>query len=68
MATLVHDDVIDRPPKPAEEERPSTTSGATTWSVLAGDALLAEALVILVDETTTGEIVRIMSDMIYRSV
>lgn len=64
MATLVHDDVIDR----AETRRGRKTVNHI-WgnhvSVLAGDALLAKALVILVDETT-GEVVRIMSDMIYR--
>ena len=64
MATLVHDDVIDR----AETRRGRKTVNHV-WgnhvSVLAGDALLAKALVILVDHTTS-EIVRIMSDMIYR--
>lgn len=64
MATLVHDDVIDR----AQTRRGRKTVNHI-WgnhvSVLAGDALLAKALVILVDETTS-EIVRIMSDMIYR--
>jgi len=64
MATLVHDDVIDR----AETRRGRKTVNQI-WgnhvSVLAGDALLAKALIILV-ERTSGEIVRIMSDMIYR--
>lgn len=64
MATLVHDDVIDR----AETRRGRKTVNQI-WgnhvSVLAGDALLAKALVILVDETSS-EVVRIMSDMIYR--
>lgn len=64
MATLVHDDVIDR----AETRRGRKTVNHI-WgnhvSVLAGDALLAKALMILVDHTTL-EIVRIMSDMIYR--
>ena len=64
MATLVHDDVIDKA---------STRRGQKTvnhvWgnhvSVLAGDALLAKALVILVD-CGSPAIVRLMSDMIYR--
>lgn len=64
MATLVHDDVIDES---------STRRGQPTvnniWnghvSVLAGDALLAKALVILVDQSSPA-IVRIMADMIYR--
>ena len=64
MATLVHDDVIDK----AETRRGRETVNAR-WSdhtaVLAGDALLARALVLLVDRTTP-EVVRIMSDMVYR--
>ena len=64
MATLVHDDVIDR----ATTRRGRKTVNQI-WgnhvSVLAGDALLAKALVILVD-STTSDVVRIMSDMIYR--
>lgn len=64
MATLVHDDVIDR----AETRRGRKTVNQI-WgnhvSVLAGDALLAKALVILVDETNS-DVVRIMSEMIYR--
>lgn len=64
MATLVHDDVIDR----AQTRRGRKTVNYV-WgnhvSVLAGDALLAKALVVLVDKTTP-EVVRIMSDMIYR--
>lgn len=64
MATLVHDDVIDR-----ASTRRGRKSVNHVWgnrvSVLAGDALLARALVMLVDHTTPA-IVRIMSDMIYR--
>lgn len=64
MATLVHDDVIDR----ATTRRGNATVNYV-WgnhtSVLAGDALLAKALVILVDQTTL-EVVRIMAEMIYR--
>lgn len=64
MATLVHDDVIDR-----AATRRGRWSVPHLWgnhaSVLAGDALLARALVILVDETNR-EIVRVMADMIYR--
>ncbi len=65
MATLVHDDVIDR-----ASTRRGRKSVNFLWgnhvSVLAGDALLARALVILVDGTNPA-IVRIMSDMIYRT-
>lgn len=64
MATLVHDDVIDE----AATRRGNPTVNSL-WnghvSVLAGDALLAKALVILVDETEP-RIVRIMADMIFR--
>ncbi|MBO8142779.1 MAG: polyprenyl synthetase family protein [Firmicutes bacterium] len=64
MATLVHDDVIDE----ASTRRGRPTAN-TRWgnhsSVLAGDCLLARALVLLVDDGTP-EIVRIMSDMILR--
>lgn len=64
MATLVHDDVIDE----AETRRGRPTVNSV-WnghiSVLAGDALLAKALVILVDNTAPP-IVRVMADMIYR--
>lgn len=64
MATLVHDDVIDY----ADTRRGRPTVNAV-WNghtaVLAGDALLARALVILVQETTP-EVVSMMSDMIYR--
>lgn len=63
MATLVHDDVIDE----ASTRRGNPTVNSV-WnghvSVLAGDALLAKALVILVDKTEP-RIVRIMADMIY---
>lgn len=65
MATLVHDDVIDD----AATRRGNPTVN-NVWNghvaVLAGDALLAKALVILVDETQP-QIVRIMADMIYRT-
>lgn len=65
MATLVHDDVIDR-----ASTRRGRKSVNFLWgnhvSVLAGDALLARALVILVDGTNPP-IVRLMSDMIYRT-
>lgn len=64
MATLVHDDVIDE----AETRRGRPTVN-TIWnghvSVLAGDALLAKALVVLVDRSVP-RVVRIMSDMLYR--
>lgn len=64
MATLVHDDVIDE----ASTRRGQPTVNSI-WnghiSVLAGDALLAKALVILVDQSSPA-IVRIMADMIYR--
>ncbi len=64
MATLVHDDVIDK----ATTRRGHKTVNQV-WgnhvSVLAGDALLAKALVILVDSGNLA-IVRVMSDMIYR--
>lgn len=64
MATLAHDDVIDKA---------STRRGAETvnsrWdnhtAVLAGDVLLARALVMLVDYGSPA-IVRIMSDMLRR--
>lgn len=63
MATLVHDDVIDG--AQTRRGRPTVNS---VWnghvSVLAGDALLAKALVILV-ERSTPQVVRIMADMIY---
>lgn len=64
MATLVHDDVIDH----ASVRRGRKTVNHI-WgnhvSVLAGDALLAKALVLLVDETDLS-VVRIMSEMVYR--
>lgn len=64
MATLVHDDVIDR-----AATRRGRKSVNYVWgnhvSVLAGDALLARALVILV-EGASPVIVHTMSDMIYR--
>lgn len=62
MATLVHDDVIDI----ADTRRGRPTVNAL-WgnqtAVLAGDALLARALVMLVD-TGQPAVVRIMSEMI----
>ncbi len=64
MATLVHDDVIDG----ASTRRGNATVNhlwGNHTSVLAGDALLAKALVILVDKTTP-EIVRLMADMVYK--
>src|SRR5690625_3461380 len=64
MATLVHDDVIDRADTRRGRETVSARWGEHT-AVLAGDALLARALVILVDRATP-QVVRIMSDMIYR--
>lgn len=64
MATLVHDDVIDE--ANTRRGRPTVNSRWGNHSaVLAGDCLLAKALVILVDHSTP-EIVRIMSDMILR--
>lgn len=64
MATLVHDDVIDE----AQTRRGRKTVNRL-WgnhvSVLAGDALLAKSLLILVDQTDL-RIVRIMSEMIYQ--
>lgn len=64
MATLVHDDVIDE--ASTRRGRPTVNSRWGNHSaVLAGDCLLARALVILVD-TGRPEIVRIMSDMILR--
>lgn len=64
VATLVHDDVID-----SAETRRGRPTVNSVWNgqvaVLAGDALLAKALVILVDNTPP-RIVRIMADMIYR--
>ncbi|MBI2915101.1 MAG: polyprenyl synthetase family protein [Firmicutes bacterium] len=64
MATLVHDDVIDK--ATMRRGRPTVNSiwGAYP-SVLAGDCLLARALVILVDRGTPP-VIRIMADMIYR--
>lgn len=64
MATLVHDDVIDE--ASTRRGRPTVNSRWGNHSaVLAGDCLLAKALVLLVDHSTP-EIVRIMSDMILR--
>lgn len=64
MATLVHDDVIDRAPLRRGRKTVNHIWG-NHISVLAGDALLAKALVLLVDQTNPT-VVRIMSDMIYR--
>ncbi|HEY8417730.1 MAG TPA: polyprenyl synthetase family protein [Limnochordales bacterium] len=64
MATLVHDDVIDE--ASTRRGRPTVNNRWGNHSaVLAGDCLLAKALVLLVDHSTP-EIVRIMSDMILR--
>ena len=64
MATLVHDDVIDE--AATRRGRPTVNRRWGNHSaVLAGDCLLAKALVLLVDHSTP-EIVRIMSDMILR--
>src|SRR5690606_14257077 len=64
MATLVHDDVIDD----AATRRGRPTAGRI-WgngnAVLAGDALLARALVMLTRESQP-RIVEIMSEMLYR--
>lgn len=64
MATLAHDDVIDK----ASTRRGEATVNSL-WdnhtAVLAGDVMLARALVMLVDHGTPA-IVRIMSDMIRR--
>lgn len=62
MATLVHDDVIDE----AETRRSSPTINAR-WdnhsAVLAGDAMLSKALVMLVDHGGLA-IVRLMAEMV----
>ena len=62
MATLVHDDVIDR----AETRRGRKTVNQI-WgnhvSVLAGDALLAKALVILVDERAASRAGHVRHDL-----
>lgn len=64
MATLAHDDVIDE----AHTRRGRATVNSR-WdnhtAVLAGDVLLARALVMLVDHGSPA-IVRVMSDMIRR--
>lgn len=64
MATLVHDDVIDG----AELRRGRPTVGRL-WgnvnAVLSGDAVLARALLLLVQESTPA-IVEIMSEMLYQ--
>lgn len=64
MATLVHDDVIDH----ASIRRGRKTVN-NIWgnhiSVLAGDALLAKSLIVLVEQTKP-EVVKLMSQMIYR--
>src|SRR5690606_30115042 len=64
MATLVHDDVIDKA-TPRRGRKTVNYLWGNHASVLAGDALLAKALVILVDAGNLA-IVRVMSDMIFR--
>jgi Geranylgeranyl pyrophosphate synthase len=64
MATLAHDDVID-----GAQTRRGRATVNSRWdnhtAVLAGDVLLARALVLLVDHGSPA-IVRVMSDMIRR--
>ncbi|REJ33540.1 MAG: hypothetical protein DIU83_06020 [Bacillota bacterium] len=64
MATLAHDDVID-----GAQTRRGRATVNNRWdnhtAVLAGDVLLARALVLLVDHGSPA-IVRVMSDMIRR--
>lgn len=64
MATLAHDDVIDQASTRRGEQTVNSRWDNHT-AVLAGDVLLARALVMLVDHGSPA-IVRIMADMIRR--